>query len=179
MLDIDFSNVEVMISRIKKEYNNSAYCLSILNHQTEPPLKDDIKWIIAKLRFMFPSTYDFRAAKQYYDVYNHNRLETKYLALLLKEMFSEFTIAKNNAWKEEELKKYNCTTWEEYFKMCGWQKREHSNQYIKPTVYRDFTLPKVLEPTKRIVLHHNSKEISYRGKKNIQHEQYLKNKKAD
>ena len=179
MREINFTDKNEMIRRIKEKYHDSAYAKTILNHIDETPLKDDIKSIIACLRRMFPSTYDFRSAKAFYDVYNHNRLETKYLALLIREEREKLTLQNKEEWEKAELAKYNCSTWQEYFEMCGWKKRDGSNSYIKPKIERDATTPNVLEPTFHRALNHNANRVGYRGKKNEAQEQNVRNRKAE
>ena len=179
MREINFTNQNEMVRRIKEKYHNSTYAKTILNHMDEMPLKDDIKSIIACLRRMFPSTYDFRSAKAFYNVYGHNRLETKCLALLMREEYEKFTLQKKDEWKKAELAKYNCSTWQEYFEICGWKKRDGSNSYIKPKIDRDATKPNVLEPTFHRVLNHHANRVGYRGKKNEIQEQNVRNRRAE
>lgn len=169
---------EEMIKTLSEEYEEK-YVKRYANHKDEPADKDSLYIIIKCLRKLNPSTFDFRAAKEYYRVYELNRLEARYVAFILKEQFDGVKAeAKEKAREEKEkmiLERYG--SWENFYKECGWEYSEYTRRYHKPVAEREKGLPNVLEQF-HTVTHKNAKRIGYRGKVNKEHEKVIKNAKV-
>jgi len=167
---------EEMIKTLSEEYDEK-YVKRYINHKDEPADKDSLSGIIRHLRRLHISTFDFRAAKEYYRVYELKRLEARYVALVLRkqaeENYKKTRKEAQEAWKKSMLDEYG--TWQNYFEACGYEK--HGNSYYKPNVKREKSLPDVLG-TFHEVSNKNAKRIGYRGKVNEEHEKVIKNAKV-
>lgn len=152
---------EKMLDVLKKEGNYAEkYMTMIKNNQYHPAAEQDVRRAIGYLRKLFPSTYDFRAAKNALNIYGLDKLETLYTAQFLKNLWEQKRYADKEAWKKSVLDQYG--SWQNYFEACGWI--EHKGSYYKPEVVKKTADPDVLRPFHEVSVR-AAKRKGYRGKK--------------
>ena len=152
---------EKMLAVLKKDAGYSEkYMSMIIKNQDHPASEQDVGRVIGYLRKLFPSTYDFRAAKSALNIYGLDKLETLYTVYFLKNLWEQKRYADKEDWKKAVLDEYG--SWQNYFTACGWI--EHKGSYYKPEVVKKTAAPDVLGPFHEVSVR-AAKRKGYRGKK--------------
>ena len=152
---------EKMLAVLKKETGYSEkYMSMIIKNQDHAASEQDVRRAVGYLRKLFPSTYDFRAAKNALNIYGLDKLETLYTAYFLKNLWEQKRYADKEAWKKSVLDEYG--SWQNYFTACGWI--EHKGSYYKPEVVKKTADPDVLRPFHEVSVR-AAKRKGYRGGK--------------
>ena len=152
---------EKMLAVLKKDARYSEkYMSMIIKNQDHPASEQDVCRVIGYLRKLFPSTYDFRAAKSALNIYDLDKLETLYTAYFLKNLWEKKRYDDKEAWTKSVLDEYG--SWQNYFAACGWI--EHKGSYYKPEAVKKTADPDVLRPFHEVSVR-AAKRKGYRGKK--------------
>lgn len=145
----------------------SSYDDMINKYPDRNPLPLQMKSIIACLRRLYPSTYDFRAAKEYYDIYNLNRMQAEKLKEKLKDEKYELLQQNREKYIKSKWDSVGARSQEEYFEKCGWEKNK-DGVYVRPKKEISKDIPNVIKKF-NIERYDNAKRVGYRGnKKNIE-----------
>lgn len=151
-----------MLEYLLDEYDEKYVNSQILRKDNgKAPNKIFLSGVIKYLRIFYPSTYDFRNAKEYYHVYALDNLQLAYLKSKLRKLYSARLEEAKEEYRNTLLKEYRCKDMDEYHeKICGWT-RNDSGQLCKPRVERE----KRGSNSFHTVRYYNTKRVGYRGEK--------------
>lgn len=163
-----FNNVsrEDMLECLLNKYGEKYVSRQIIRKDNgKAPNRVFLSGVIKYLRAFYPSTYDFREAKEYYHVYELDNIQLAYLWVKLRRLYSARLREAEEEYRETLLREYGCKDMDEYHeRICGWTRDDYG--YLrKPYVERESRGANPNLKSFHTLRYYNAKRVGYRGKK--------------